>query len=87
MYEFSGAVVHMGEAGFGHYLSLVKEGPAWFKFNDAVVSPFDAGVGLEEECYGGEEEVVQKTANTVRPPLLPPPPAVTPSCLSRLAVS
>ena len=65
-YELVGVVVHRGHANSGHYFSLIRDRdapvgpagspPAWYRFDDSVVSSFDAGQ-LEFACFGGVQEM------------------------------
>lgn len=75
-YDLVGVLVHTGTAAGGHYYSFVKERATdplarqsqpdgqyagrWHEFNDHSVRPFDAKQ-LEEECFGGEAEMVEST--------------------------
>jgi len=60
-YALRGAVVHMGSAETGHYYSFIKERQPrcngqdcqWLRFDDALVTEFDIGHKLQEECFGG----------------------------------
>ena len=62
LYHLAGVVVHVGSAAGGHYYSFVRErgveGPAfgdrWFKFDDDLVTPWDATPEhFSEETFGG----------------------------------
>ena len=66
-YFLKGIVVHLGNAGGGHYISLIdikrdgkenimfkeKQNQKWLKFNDSEISQFEFG-NIPSECYGGE---------------------------------
>ena len=54
-YTLRGIVIQSGAAGGGHYYSLVKNGDAWFRINDQIVSSFDAS-RIPAECFGGRQE-------------------------------
>ena len=51
-------VIHSGTANGGHYFSYINERgtDTWCEFNDWCVSPWDVSK-MEEDCFGGEEEV------------------------------
>lgn len=51
-YELKGVVLHSGVVDRGHYVSLVKIGSDWYKFNDGSVSKFPVK-DLEQETFGG----------------------------------
>ena len=51
-YELKGVVLHSGVVDRGHYISLVKIGSDWYKFNDGSVSKFPVQ-NLEQETFGG----------------------------------
>jgi len=47
-YDLVGMVEHTGELGAGHYVSFVKSGGAWFRFDDSLiarVAPADVSAG------------------------------------------
>ena len=68
-YILKGIVVHLGNAGGGHYISLIdierdgkgntmkylktNEKSKWLRFNDSNLSNFDYSY-IPSECYGGE---------------------------------
>ena len=57
LYRLRGVVIHMGEAGGGHYYSLIRNDDGkWSKFDDEDVQPFDVR-DFAYECFGGTEEV------------------------------
>ena len=55
-YKLKGVVVHMGNADWGHYYSLIKKDEDWLEFNDQLVTKFDIN-NLPNETFGGEEKV------------------------------
>lgn len=55
LYRLRGVVIHMGEAGGGHYYSLIRtDSGEWCKFDDEQVDPFDLK-DFASECFGGSE--------------------------------
>ncbi|KAK2947549.1 putative Ubiquitin carboxyl-terminal hydrolase 34 [Blattamonas nauphoetae] len=57
LYHLTGVVIHIGTAGKGHYLSLIRDESApaktsqWFEFNDRQVKPFPEK-SLRDFCFG-----------------------------------
>jgi hypothetical protein len=51
-YRLWGIVLHSGTADGGHYQSLIKTGPKWFRFDDSCVTKFPIDK-LKSEAFGG----------------------------------
>ncbi len=58
-YKLKGAVIHIGTAEQGHYISLIqdRENPngKWFEFNDHIVKEFDPE-DIPYEAFGGDDD-------------------------------
>ncbi|KAL6077589.1 USP domain-containing protein [Balamuthia mandrillaris] len=75
-YELVGVLVHSGNAEAGHYYSFIKDRATrtgqWYLFDDTSVKPWDLR-DLQNECFGGEEEITRYTgtwASTFKEPRL-----------------
>ena len=55
-YNLRGMVVHSGQASGGHYYSYIRQGDAWFKFDDGDVTEvcMEDDEELKNQCWGGE---------------------------------
>eukprot|EP00750_Incisomonas_marina_P033556 INCI9898.5.p1 GENE.INCI9898.5~~INCI9898.5.p1 ORF type:complete len:3392 (+),score=597.94 INCI9898.5:972-10178(+) len=58
LYQLRGVVIHQGEAGGGHYYSLIRSDDGqWSKFDDEDVQVFDVR-DFGYQCFGGVEQVM-----------------------------
>ena len=53
-YHLRGIVIHEGGAQAGHYMSIIRYGDKWFRFNDREVTLWDPA-WLSSETFGGSD--------------------------------
>ncbi|KAJ3435966.1 ubiquitin carboxyl-terminal hydrolase faf-y-related [Anaeramoeba flamelloides] len=70
-YILTGIIVHRGSAERGHYYSLIKDNKSdqWYKFDDRIVTKFNTAL-IEEECFGGSEEIWTEEAMINQKPII-----------------
>lgn len=62
-YALKGVLIHIGDAGAGHYYSLIKDSRGrWLNFNDHDVSPFAQDMLKRESFGGGSSQEMVPTA-------------------------
>ena len=65
-YHLKGAVIHIGTAEQGHYISFIqdRENPngKWFEFNDHLVREFDP-LDIPSEAFGGDDDTFVNNFN------------------------
>jgi hypothetical protein len=65
-YNLKGAVIHIGTAEQGHYISIIQDrenpGGKWYEFNDALVREFDPAE-IPYEAFGGDDDTFVNNLN------------------------
>jgi ubiquitin carboxyl-terminal hydrolase 9/24 len=65
-YNLKGAVIHIGTAEQGHYISIIqdRENPngKWYEFNDHIVKEFDPA-DIPSEAFGGDDDTFVSNIN------------------------
>jgi hypothetical protein len=64
-YDLHGAVIHIGEAVAGHFVSVIRLGGRWLKFNDSKVSEIAASE-FHREVFGGAPPPFSSTPTAAR---------------------